>query len=446
MTVLTDEAMKKQESLSPEFLKLLAVAQPSQHAAGARPKESLAELMSWARAVAEPYIDSGRTEQRQSSAFINNTITIDGSFLLYCKENNIKVKCLFRDSVATWKDEYDVESFIAQGIFLIEHEGLQFVHAALFHKGNQNEDEVSFFIIIQDGAFHKYVEFRNKYEKWTEDRVRSNSEVRVIGGEDFPYTKDYGWDSVFLPTKLKDEIKNNIEGFLKSEELYKKARIAWKKGMLLWGEPGVGKSTLLRTIMSSYDIKPVTISIGGHASPDDLIEEAFSYASHHAPSLLFLEDINVLLTEYINVSHFLQLMDGVNSKSGILVVGTANDISGLSNNITDRPFRFDNKFELPLPDKLMATKYLKFWFKDIITDKNIYKELAVKVCKYKFSYAYIELLYVSAASMAINKNKSLDMSDIEEAMKLLINDKKDVKSDFKSQSANEIGIHTYEKQ
>lgn len=431
---MTDEDIKKQEHLSPEFLKLLELQTYSKKISG-RPKESLSELMHWTRDTFFYALKYNTQEQIKEEILINNKITIDGAFLTFCKETNTKVTCLYRDSIASWKDEYDVESFVAQGVFLIEHESVKFIHAALFHKGNQNEDEVSFFIIVHDDHVHKYLEFRNKYDDWTQERDRSNLEVRVIGGDDFSYTRDCSWDSIFLPTKLKKEIKNNIEGFLKSEDIYKKARIPWKRGMLAFGEPGCGKTRLIKTLWSCYDLKPVTISTNAHSSPDDLIKEAFAYASYHAPSLLFLEDINVLLSQ-INISHFLQLMDGVNSKSGIFVVGTANEISSLSKNITDRPFRFDNKFELPLPDKDMAKSYLQFWFKDLMTDSYA---LADTVHRNKFSYAYIESIYISSAAIAINKGKSEpDIEDIKKALQLLIEDKKNVKSDFKSE--NEIGI------
>lgn len=448
-TTISNEKLKKQEHLSREFLKKLAVVTPEKYSG--RPTSSLAELMGWVKNKFAFYIygtNESRTNiYRNLNVQINNKIIIDGTFLTFCKENKVNVKCLFRDSISSWQDEYKIEAFIAQGVFLIEYDGLKFIHAALFHKGNQFEDEVSFFIVVEDSKLHKYIEFRNKYEEWTQERDKSNSEIRVIGGDDILYDRTYDWDSVFLPDELKDRIRKNVEGFLKSKDIYNKMNIPWKRGMLLWGEAGCGKTSLLRIIMSQYSLKPVTINMNGHSSADDMLEEAFSYATKHSPSLLFLEDMNVLLTDFANVSHFLQLMDGINSKEGIIVVGTANDISSLTGNITDRPSRFSNKFEIPLPNKEMAKKYLKHRFKGIIKGEKIYKELSERACENRFSYAYLEEIYISAAFLAINAERDKpDISDVKQAMELLIKDKKDVNSDFRPESTPGIGIHTYEEE
>lgn len=424
------EDVRKEEHLSSKFLKVL---NGPNYISKDRPQSSLIELTKW---VKENF--AGSTDK----VIFNNKIVIDGSFLTFAEQNNIEIKCLYNDSITSWEDE-DIEVFVAQGIFRITYENFTLIHASLFHKGNQNEDEVSFFIIINRTYFHKYVELRNKYDKWLLDRSRSNLEIRVVGGDDVPYKREYTWDDVFLPTELKKRIKNNIEGFLKSEELYKKANIPWRRGILLWGEPGCGKTSLIKIIMSCYNLKPVTITINGHNPVDEMIEEAFAYANQSAPSLLFLEDINVLLTEMMNVSHFLQLMDGVSSKSGVLVVGTANDLSTLTKNVTDRPSRFDNKFEIPLPDKKMAARYLEHWLKDI-KDKSLCKKIAERAYKSKFSYAYLEEIYVSAAFMALNAGKSKpNAEDVENAFELLLEDKREASSEFRL--PNDIGIHTYEK-
>ena len=98
--------------------------------------------------------------------------------------------------------------------------------------------------------------------------------------------------------------------------------IPWKRGILLYGKPGNGKTSIIRTIMSVYNFKPVTIAAGAN---DEAVREAFSYAEEQVPALLYFEDLDSLLEKNVDPSSFLNLMDGISAKNGLLVIATAND-------------------------------------------------------------------------------------------------------------------------
>ena len=219
---------------------------------------------------------------------------------------------------------------------------------------------------------------------------------------------------------MKIEIKSLVENFLSSKEFYLKNRIPWKRGILLYGYPGNGKTSIIRTIMSCYNFKPVTIAPG---VDDNAVREAFSYAEEQSPALLYFEDLDSLLEKNVDISSFLNLMDGISAKNGLLVVATANNIKKLKTNITDRPSRFDRKFEVPLPDQEMAYIYLKRWFGTLISTKKC-KELAKYAIENEFSYAYLRELYISSMFEALSCNrKSPTEKDIQTALNHLIKDK-----------------------
>ena len=235
-----------------------------------------------------------------------------------------------------------------------------------------------------------------------------------------PYTKDYSWDDLFLPKETKLELKGLVEKFLSSQEFYSKNRIPWKRGILLYGKPGNGKTSIIRTIMSMYNFKPVTIAPGAN---EEALREAFSYAEEQSPALLYLEDLDSLLEKNVYPSAFLNLMDGISAKNGLLIVATANDVKKLKSNITDRPSRFDRKFEIPLPNSEMAYIYLKRWFGNLIAPKKC-KELSKYAEKYEFSYAYLKEAYISAMFEALSHNRKVPTEkDIDNAIKRLIKDK-----------------------
>ena len=410
----TPEKMESEENLS--LARLVSLAPTDTLNLAPRPTANFIDLMNWA----VQSFEGSLTDHNGLNKFVHNRVIVDGQFLQFCKENKITVECLYKDSIISWKTNHDFEKFFAQGVFLIKTKGVEFLHAALFHKGNQNEDEVSFFIICSEKNYEGYVKLRNNFDEWVLERDRSNLHVRVIEGDDIPYTKDNTWEDLFLPKEIKLELKGLVENFLNSQDFYLKNKIPWKRGILLYGKPGNGKTSIIRTIMSVYNFKPVTIVAGAN---DDAVREAFSYAEEQSPALLYFEDLDSLLEKSVDPSSFLNLMDGISAKNGLLIVATANEVKKLKSNITDRPSRFDRKFEIPLPNAEMAYIYLNRWFGNLITAKKC-KDLAKYAAKYEFSYAYLKELYISSMFEALaHDRKVLTEKDVQNALNRLIKDK-----------------------
>jgi SpoVK/Ycf46/Vps4 family AAA+-type ATPase len=189
---------------------------------------------------------------------------------------------------------------------------------------------------------------------------------------------------------------------------------------LLFGQPGNGKTSIIRTIVSEYNFKPVTFVPGANA---DALRETFYYAEEQSPSLLYIEDLDSLIENGLDVSTFLNLLDGISAKNGLLVIATANDVRKLKSNITRRPSRFDRKFEIPLPNQEMAYIYLKRWFGNIIDVKKC-RELAKLAVKHELSYAYLKDLYVSSVFEALaHKRKTPTVKDIDNTLIRLVKDK-----------------------
>jgi len=421
MKTITEKELYEQNSLTIERLNKNLTPKDNFNPTRARPESSLVELINW---TTEQFCKS----PQKNGSYIHNKIVIDGSFLQFCEETSTEIECLLKDSIASWKTDLDTEHFIAQGVFRIKKKGVEFLLCSLFHKGNQNEDEVSFFTLVQNSNYVKYIKFRNDYEEWVKERERSSQEICVVGGEPVSYETDLSWKDIFLPKDLEIEIRTSVEGFLNSEKFYKDNKIPWKRGMIFWGEPGNGKTMAIKIILSEYGFKPVTIQ-PGHPQPDQLLEEAFDYAESHGPSLLFLEDFPDLI-QGANEAHFLQLLDGVKSKEGLLVVATANDLNKVPHNITDRPSRFDRKIKFPSPDKVMTKKFLKDKFKNRLKDKE-YDILVKKVTDKNFSFAYLKELYVTSAHIAIADNRQYqNYEDVEKALGLLSKDKGYVQTGF----------------
>ena len=174
--------LEKQEHLSLDQLKKLA---PKHTEPDNRPPANFKDLMDWV----ESSFKNELSTKGPVNKFVHNRVLIDGQFLKFCEEEDIEVSCLISDSTVSWKTDNNFEKYFAQGVFLIKGKGFDFLHAALFHKGNQNEDEISFFVIVPTVQYEKYLSLRNKFDGWVTQRDRSNLNIRVVDGEDIPYQK-----------------------------------------------------------------------------------------------------------------------------------------------------------------------------------------------------------------------------------------------------------------
>lgn len=423
MTRLSEKEISKQEHLTKERLEQLTSGYTTYKN---RPEGSFVELMQWSKWVIQK---ESKTDAEGLIPFVHNKISIDGTFLQFADESKTVVKTLHSDGVTSWESDHGDEHFVGIGIFEIQVQDLKFYHCGLFHKGNQNEDEVSFFILIQKEYVEGYIKFRNDFEKWQKQRERDTQEIEVIGGSPIPYSQDLSWNDIFLPDDLKKKIITTVEGFLNSKSTYERLKVPWRRGIGFWGERGCGKTSVLRLLMSEYkEFKPVTIQ-PGHSSPDELLDDAFEYAEEHAPSLLFFEDLQEMIRT-VDARHFLQLLDGLEKRDGILTVVTGNDFSSLEENLKSRPRRFDRFFEFPLPDIEQSKRYLTKYFGDILSS-DIIDNISKRTVKAKFTYAHLQEVYFNAVFIAIPEGREVpNEKDVLLSLEQVSEEKKSADADF----------------
>lgn len=228
--------------------------------------------------------------------------------------------------------------------------------------------------------------------------------------------RKYSWKDVIFPKELENEIKQNIERYLANFEIYRKNGLPTKRGILLPGAPGVGK-TLLGKVLAST-MKGVTFIwvTPKHFNENKqyCIEMLFDLATELAPTILFMEDVDfygVSRAQGNNstvLGEFLNKVDGIVENEGVLIIMTTNHPKMLDPAIKERPGRFDRLIEIHLPEKRERYKMLKRFCKDLKT-KNIDWEKLTFLSE-GFTGALIKELVITASSFAI-EDKSLDEND-----------------------------------
>lgn len=155
----------------------------------------------------------------------------------------------------------------------------------------------------------------------------------------------------------------------KDIQQYKSGRLPWSqmpKGLLLSGPPGCGKTTYAQALARSCGVKLVTGSYGEWAAglgQTDLLKKmrkTFEKAGVEAPCILFIDEVDSFpdrdkvpewgaVWERQVVNGLLELIDGVGSAEGIIVVGACNNPS-IVDPALKRAGRLDHHIEIPLPD------------------------------------------------------------------------------------------------
>lgn len=171
----------------------------------------------------------------------------------------------------------------------------------------------------------------------------------------FQETKVVLDDLMTLPDSASADVMNQIEVFWQKEEHFRKYQYAWKRGVLLWGPPGSGKTSTVQMIVHSL------IEKGGIAVYCDCPELAagglrlLRSVEPSRPIVMILEDIDAIINRY-GESGLLALMDGELQVDNVVFLASTNYPERLDKRFINRPSRFDivRKIGMPTDD---ARKY-----------------------------------------------------------------------------------------
>ena len=163
-----------------------------------------------------------------------------------------------------------------------------------------------------------------------------------------------GREELILPGGLLDGIERQIVGVARHREALLGYGQHLKRGVLLYGAPGVGKTHTVRYLISSLPELTVLILSGAALR---FIREACSVARSLQPSLLVIEDVDLIAEE--RGSHpgaspllfqLLNEMDGLGNDIDVTFLLTTNRVDVLEPALASRPGRIDHAAEIPLPD------------------------------------------------------------------------------------------------
>jgi transitional endoplasmic reticulum ATPase len=160
------------------------------------------------------------------------------------------------------------------------------------------------------------------------------------------------------------KVREMIELPLRHPELFERLGVEAPKGVLLHGPPGTGKTLLAKAVASETNAN--FIHIGGpeimskfYGESEERLREIFKQAQENAPSIIFIDEIDSIApkreeitgeVEKRVVSQLLALMDGLESRGKVVVIGATNRPNAIDPALR-RPGRFDREIEIGVPDR-----------------------------------------------------------------------------------------------
>ncbi|KAI8970960.1 P-loop containing nucleoside triphosphate hydrolase protein [Pilobolus umbonatus] len=210
------------------------------------------------------------------------------------------------------------------------------------------------------------------------------------------------------------------------------------KGILLYGPPGVGKTFLVSSVAQKCGAKLFVVQGSDLFGPyigesEEKLRKIFTEARNHGhPAILFIDEIDALTPRRDNsqshenrmVAQLLTLMDGVESRGKLVIVGATNRPNSIDPALR-RPGRFDREISLDAPDVQDRLSLLKTQLRTMPLDESVNIDTLSSVTN---GYVAADInslcreaamIAVQRASKQLDKDISVTTSDFKSALSIV---------------------------
>lgn len=215
-------------------------------------------------------------------------------------------------------------------------------------------------------------------------------------------------DLFYLPDPKLEEVVVDFQKFWSSKEKYREYGITYKRGILMHGPQGTGKSSLINLLIN----KVITEFNGIVLEADNL--DMFIPMAHNIrclepdkPILAVIEEIDSFL-QYNSTKNLLNLLDGNLQIDNVIYLATTNYLERIEPRIKNRPSRFDLLVEIGFPNEETREFYIKNKLKEADLNELGEDGLAKWIRDTKdMSFAHLKELIVSCIVLGNDYDKTI---------------------------------------
>jgi len=277
---------------------------------------------------------------------------------------------------------------------------------------------------------------------------KSNSVIGILADEVDPLVSVMKVDKAPLETYadiggLEEqivEIKEAVELPLTHPELYEDVGIRPPKGVILYGVPGTGKTLLAKAVANETSATFLRV-VGSEliqkylGDGPKLVREMFRVAGEHAPSIVFIDEIDAVATKRYDTTsggekeiqrtmlELLNQLDGFDDRGEVKVIMATNRIDSLDPAMI-RPGRIDRKIEFPMPDEKTKRRIFQIHTSKMTLSEDVSLEEFV-VAKDDISGADIKAICTEAGMLALRERRmKVTQTDMRKAKEKALYQKK----------------------
>lgn len=217
-----------------------------------------------------------------------------------------------------------------------------------------------------------------------------------------------------------ESIKNELMqicDMVHNKERYESLGARMPSGVLLHGDPGIGKTLIAKCFIEECKINTYTLrSNKGTDKFVDEITEVFEKAKKNSPSIIFLDDMDKFANDdeaHRDAKEYVAVQAGIDSvkECDVFVIATTNDIRKLPQSLI-RPGRFDKTIIMKSPTKEDAQKIIKHYLNNKKLSKNVNFDDLCNMISYHSCADLETIINEAAISAGFAGKESINMDDL----------------------------------